>query len=318
MKKIALATFLLSSGSLVAQDYWCLNNHLAISGDYLYWRRQDVRDLPLVKDSQTERTVMNTEDLEKRLCWESGVSGRLTYFADACSSVELLYTYMLPWKGKDLVTGDGTLFFPFNQPVTVTDYVNADMVVGNYKTELRNGEFNYWGHVTPQRVNYFSFSWNIGFRTFYLPETFTLDFFRGVDRSTYKIHTTNNLYGLQLGAMLEMNPSRCWTWTFIIKGAIFGNDAKNRLRILDNNNTTTFRSYSKSKWTDSYLLEGYGRLAYHMTSKFSAHIAYQGFILTGVALAPNQRDKSHVSRDRLNVKGQIVVDGLLAGLDIGF
>lgn len=312
-----LAALCLSTATLYAEDYWCLNNHISLRADYLYWRRQEVRDLPLVKNLNN-KTLLNTEDLEKRLGWESGVLGRLTLFGGECGSVEFLYTYMWPWEGTSTVKGNGNLQFPFHQPSQDIDYHLANLVQARYKTWFQNGEFTYWYHVTPQRVNYFSFSWDIGLRFIYLPEKFDMGFTRQTNFSTYSIDTYNTLYGVQLGAMLEMNPSRCWTWTFIIKGAGFLNVAKNELLIKDENNTIIYRDYTKRTWTDSYLIEGFGQLAYHFNRFFSVHFAYQGFLLTGVALAPDQRDVSRRDRRKINVKGQIVVDGLQAGLDFGF
>ena len=114
-----------------------------------------------------------------------------------------------------------SFFFPFKDSDFGFDYHKASKAEAKYETRLQNGEFNYWGHVTPQRVNYFSFSWNAGFRFIYLRENLRLRFFRAEESSPYTIDTFNSLYGVQLGAMLQINPSSCWTWTFMIKGAGF-------------------------------------------------------------------------------------------------
>lgn len=322
MKKLLLAVLFLAS-CLQADDYWCLNRSLSIRADYGYMRRQEVRDLRLVEDTSETvkdkpRKRLDTEDLVDRFGWQSAIRGGLTYHADACTSWEALYTYYYPWQGKVEKTAEGTLQFPFVDPFISFDFRDADIADVKYKSWLQNGELNYWGHLTPQRVDYFSFSWNAGLRILFLKETLDLLFTKRDDSSLYAIEARNTLYGPQLGAMLEINPSSCWTWTFMIKGAGFLNDAQNDVEIRDFNNEIELRDYEKKRWTDSWLLEGYGQLAYHMCSWLSLNVAYQGFILTGVALAPNQRDIHRTERRRINTKGQIVIDGVYGGLTLGF
>ena len=325
MRKLFFASLLCAG--LQADDYWCLDKHFSVRGDYGYIRRQEIRDLRLVEDTSIMQELngnlkakkkMDTDDLVDRLGWESAFRGGLTYHSDECGSLEALYTYFFPWEATTTVNADGTLRFPFKDSTISVDYVDADRVEGKYKSQLQNGELNYWGHLTPQRVNYFSFSWNLGFRALYLRENFNLLFVKGADKSDYSIDTYNILYGAQLGAVLEINPTCHWTWVFMIKGAGFFNVARNTVCIGDENNTITLREYTKKKWTDSWLLEGYGQLSYHFCSWFSVHYGYQGFILTGLVLAPEQRDVSARTRRRIKDEGQIVIDGMYGGLTFSF
>ena len=326
MRKLIPCALILASTALHSDDYWCLDHRVRISIDYGHIRRQGVRDLRLVQEDAVlmERKkglvpikVMDTDDLAKRFGWEPAIRGGVTFNGTACSSVEFLYTYFHPWTAKKTVTGTA-LQFPFLDPTETVDYRMASKVETEYKSQLHNGEASYWGHVTPQRVDYFSFSWNLGARIMYLKEKMGLLFFRETDKSLYSVETTNNLYGPQLGAMLEINPTCRWTWTFMVKGAGFFNVVQNDVCVRDRNNTVQIIDYKKESWTDSWLLEGYGQLAWHWSSFFSIHIGYQGYILTGVALAPNNRDVHETQRRHLNDKGQITIDGFYAGLDLSF
>lgn len=323
----------LGSVPLLADDYWCLDNTISIRAEYTYLRRQEIRDLRLVEEvpiflplSSTVRPkkVMDTEDLADQLGWESGARVGLTFHKSACASLEALYTYVFPWKGREEVKpSEGNLLrFPFKDPDEFFDYNNASRAVGVYESRLQSGELNYWNHMTPQRCDYFSASWLLGARIVYLREemclTFTRDFMERMSSSDYSIDTGNVCYGLQLGAVLEINPNSCFTWTFLIKGAGFFNTAKNETRILDEDNSTELAGYVRRSWTSSWLLEGYGQLAYHWSDSFSLHFAYQGYILSGLALAPAQRNVSSSLHSMINKKGQIVIDGLYAGFTLGF
>lgn len=321
MKARFLAPLVLMAAPIVAQDYWCLNHYFDLYAEYGYIRRQDVRDLTLVKrgtSNEDAKTVVDNEDLEKRLHWQSAIRGGIIYKPNACNSWEATYTYFYPWTANTNAKGDNNLFFPFKDFSFGDDYHHAFLAQAFYETRLQGGEFNYWGHVTPQRVNYFSFSWNAGFRFIRLKENFRILFHRENDISPYYINTYNYLYGAQLGAMFEINPSCCWTWTFMIKGAGFFNDARNEVDIRDQNDRISIRQYEKDSWTDSWLLEGYGQLAYHYQSWLSVRFGYQGYICSGLVIAPNQRDIGLTRKRRINTKGQIVIDGLYAGLDFSF
>ena len=328
MKTPLLAALLVTSSTAFAEDYWCLNRRIKIQIDYAYLRRQDVRDLRLVEEVPFFQELnkfkgkekLETEDLEKRLNWESGIRGGLTFYADECSSIELLYTYVYPWRATSIVVpSPGTLLrFPFKDLTHNQDYHNANKVKARYTTWYQQGEINYWRHVTPQRCDYFSFSWNIGMRLGLVREKFNMAFTRGASVSDYKIVTKNVLFGPQLGAMLEINPYSCITWTFMLKGAGLANIAENNVDIRDDNNTVQLREYRKTRWTDSWLVDCYGQLSYHFTRSTSVHVGYQGLFLWNLAIAPNQRDVSVHSHRKINDEGRATIDGIYAGLDFNF
>ncbi len=328
MRKITLVALSLTSISVYAQDYWCLDNRISIYADYGYIHRrggtqnftlvENTSELMLINGLIEPERVLSSKRLDRRMHWESAIRGGVVYHSDACGSLEATYTFFYPWEANTTVRRDGTLRFPFLELNFGIDYENADQVVALYRSKLQNGELNYWGHVTPQRVNYFSFSWNMGFRVMELEEKLRLAFTRRTATSFYTIRTDNILYGAQLGAMLQINPSCCWTWTFLAKGAAFFNTAENKVKITDEDNTFVLRKYKKKRWTDSYLIEAYGQLAYHWNSYFSLHFGYQGFILTGVALAPQQRDIRSVTKRRIRTKGQIDMNGMYGGVSFGF
>jgi len=172
--------------------------------------------------------------------------------------------------------------------------------------------------VTPQRVDYFSFSYLAGFRYIYLRETMNLAFTKQEETSNYKVKAQNHLYGPQLGFVLEVNPTRCFSWLFQIKGAGFFNSVESDVFLGDIGNTITLKNYDKKKWTDSWLIEGYGQLAYHPTSFLDIHIGYSAFLLAGLVLAPEQRDIHPSSRRFISDIGQIVIDGGRAGITLTF
>ena len=183
---------------------------------------------------------------------------------------------------------------------------------------MQNAELNYWGHVTPRLVNYFSFLWLIGARFFYIKEDFDLAFTRGPETSDYLVETKNFLYGLQLGWIFEVNPSSRWTWSLALKGAGFLNDVQQSTLVGDEGNETLLADYTKEQWQGSWFIEGIGKITYRWATYFHIFAGYQAFLLSGLALAPEQRDVELTEGRRIDNSGQIVLDGFFAGLNFSF
>lgn len=334
MKKITLSVVTFATLTLQAHDDWCLNHHISVYADYGYIHRGKINNRCLVEsftlpanviipqdidDLASTTCLLSAKKLTKELQWESAIRGGIIYTSSPYAALELVYTYFYPWQARQNVKGNDDLRFPFLNVNFGLDYEKARRVVATYESFLQNGELNYWGYTSPPRVDYCSFSWNMGFRVMELNEKLKLAFSKeNGDTSFYRIKTFNVLYGAQLGARLQVYPSPCWTWTFYAKGVAFFNTAENKVNITDENNTFTLRKYKKERWTDSYLIEAYGELAYNLNSFLSFHYGYQGFILTGVVLAPEQRDIKRSTRRRINTDGTIYINGMYGGLSFGF
>jgi hypothetical protein len=262
--------------------------------------------------------VLKSQNLSNQWDWKTGLYGNITYVSDHCASLEALYYYVFPWHGRGVTGGNASLAFPFKDTSFTTDYNTASFVEAKYTSQFQNGEFNYWGHLTPRRINYFSVSWILGGRFIYLKEELNIAYTSGTDISDYRIKTVNLLYGAQGGIVVEVNPGPRWTWTVQMKGAAFLNDASNHVFLGDQNNTLVLRDFTKKRWQGSYVLEGIGSLTYQWAEHLNIHINYQGTLATGFALAPKQLEKDTGRKRNINVSSNVVLDGFSAGLTFSF
>ena len=122
-----------------------------------------------------------------------------------------------------------TLRFPFKSSTFTVDFENAFESNGRYKSHYQEAEFNFWNHLTPRKGEYFSGSWLFGVRYMDLKERFNLAFFNdeiphtslfdpaSARESNYNIETKNRMGALQLGADLQMNPAKHWSWDVLLK-----------------------------------------------------------------------------------------------------
>lgn len=308
------------SGEAYYGSFRSCNSHLDLLFNYGVLRRSEIRNLPLAEDIAylKPKKVLKTEDLVDRMDWQSALKGSATLNYDPAFSLELDYTYIYPWRGQKTVYADGTLQFPFENTQFDTNFSSANKVSAYYYSQLQNGEANLHYHVTPRRVDYFSFSWIYGLRYIHLHERFRLSYSSFGLTSDYKVRCIDNLYGLQLGAYLDWNPTKRWAYTLMIKGAGFANGAESRVFLGDEGNMITVRNFSIFQWTDSWLLEGYGQIAFYPSSNISLNFGYMAFLLTGLSLAPEQVDDSSRTGKRIRTGGQIVVDGFFIGATVGF
>jgi len=322
MRKFPLIAIACAVTSLYGHSYYCPCNDIVLFADYAYLTRSGIRDFPLVKNTTVlndPKTVLDTEDMVDAMGSESAIKGGFIWDHDMCSSLELFYTYIHPWHSKQTLSNQGLLSYPFKDFATVLDgFVDAETVVARYRSWMQNAELNYWIHVTPQYVNYFSFSWDLGLRFISLEEHFSLEFIRPIAEARYSVKTDNYLYGAQVGAVLEINPNSCWTWSFMAKTAAFANKVKGKISITDPLDEDAPPDQSKSKLFSTGLVEGYAQLAYHISSFLSLHVGYQGFLLFGLALAPEQRALSSSSSATLRGTGDVTIHGFYSGVSIRF
>lgn len=307
--------------------YYCppgISDHFLIKTDWMYLRRSDVPERTLaVNTSVLEANgdfqhVLKSQNLTHDWDWKTGLYGNLTYVSDECASLEALYYYVFPWHGRGVVGGNATLAFPFDDPDFATDFGNASFVEAKYTSNWQNGEFNFWRHMTPRRINYFSVSWIFGFRFIYLRERLNLAYTQSTDISNYRIKTKNLLYGAQGGLVFEVNPGPRWTWTVILKAAAFLNDANSDVFLGDKNNTLILRDFDKKRWAGAYVLEGIGSLTYQWCEHLNIHVGYQGTLATGFALAPKQLEKDSGVHRGIEARSNVVLDGAIAGITWSF
>jgi hypothetical protein len=322
-KYAVLGSFALT-GALSAHDDWSLNNHWNVTLDFVYMRRTEVHDQRIVEKNTpsfaTATTLIEVDDLVRRFDFQPGYSVAMMVTPSKRRSFEAAYLYLPKWQDRRVKHGQSDLSFTFKDMSYTHDFVFADRAEAKYTTRIDTAEANYWYHVTPRRVDYFSVSGILGLRYADLRELFEVQFTRGTNRSDYNIHTKNHLYGGQIGGNLQINPQRFWSWDVTAKIGAFANRATQKTFLGDFNNTLTLRDHEKAEWRLSYIAAAVATLTCQFWRHLNAHIGYQMLYLTDVALAPDQIDKKTKknSGKRLDAYGQALIYGILAGLGFGF
>ena len=121
--------------------------------------------------------------------------------------------------------GQGDLFSPFGgfgvSPVVGVDYMNFAQI--RYTSELQDFEVNL-RRVVPMPEGRLACSILIGGRYMGLPEEFDYNTETGEPPpgaiNIFRINTDNQMYGIQVGSLLEFYVDNRWWFNFEFKGAV--------------------------------------------------------------------------------------------------
>lgn len=303
-------------------------DHYTVVADWVYWKRHGIHDHCYVDDANKFQChsacpnfcVYDTRRLTNEFSFEPGIRIDAQYHLGSKSTFEANYVWLEEWSAEHENQDAGSMSFPFTDSNYTFDYINADKAHAIYHSQFWEAELNYWYHMSPRKLNYVSFSTILGLRYIDMWEGFKLTFAKMNDKSHYIIHTNNNLYGAQIGADFQMNPTARLSWDFFIKLGAAANHAKQHTHLGDQDDSVILRDFKNSHIRPAYFIDLSALMSYSFWDAFEVHGGYQMLYLTGMAFASEQLDDK-VGPDngkRLYHKGQCFIHGAFAGLSLNF
>lgn len=166
-------------------------------------------------------------------------------FLEDDSAIEFVYFGIIDWSAsRTVTTGGNDLKLPsdLGQNITTNDFSGADQMTVSNISYLNNAEFHWLGTLSGSAWN--GASVLAGFRYVGFNETLNIHA-SDVEPdpqldSDYRIKTTNNLFGAQLGGRVARRNDR-WGWDVTGKVGLFGNAARQEQYVNDDNNTFPIR-----------------------------------------------------------------------------
>lgn len=223
---------------------------------------------------------------DARFNMEPGVSAMFGIHVDECRAWEFGYFGVFDWDASSAVTNGNSLAIPGDLGLASLDYFASDRIALTYNSRLHNAEINHvWAGEFVSLI--------AGFRYLSLDEDFVLN---STDADTgssdYRIRTTNDLFGGQLGARAE-GGNGDWSWSATGKAGIFGNDAFQGQSVADFPPGFFLRQETgRRSGGVAFVGDLNCTLAYQVTDGLTARIGYNVLFIEGVALAPDQLDFS--------------------------
>ena len=298
-----------------------------------------------------ENQIMNSKDAE--LDWGGGVDLRLGKCIGCNGAWEIGYFGVWGMNGESAVRNSGDLI---GTPLDVTngtptiDGVDAADYFDNARahrimreSEFHSVELNLIGNHRACGVgmgcgNPLNVSWLGGFRYFRFDDEFSFGSLQGdvaagvvdpardwdTDGGIYAAYINtdveNNLYGFQLGARIDYQPSLKCSMFLAPKIGLYGNHIETDASLTRGDGYTEW-SVSEDKNDFSFLCQIDAGLNYHFSDRWSAFGGYRAVAITGVALSDDQVPQYLVDLpgfQEVNSDGSVILHGAFAGLEYRF
>jgi hypothetical protein len=299
------------------------DQYFSLLTDFVYMQRYHVKDNPVVtvcKDGNCDTKTLTTKTLVRN--FEPGICSTLSYIQDARTSYEISGLYIWPMDNTATRNGDKNLTLPFHKGSFTHNYFGADKISANYFSQFYTIEANYWKVFSRSRTSFFALSGLFGLRYASIDEKFTVKAYKDAEHSTYKIKADNDLIGLQIGLDFKIRAVKNFYWDLLLKAGVDLNRINATVFLGDRNNTITLRNYANQKAQSGTFAQVAAGAGYQPYDFLNIHAGYQMLFFGGLALAPDQMDRTDSSLSisakqqtfKIAANGYIIVHGIYTGL----
>lgn len=266
--------------------------------------------------------AINARDVVSGQGYQPGLRLTFSIHPDQWSTWEARYTGLLEWEsGASKECTGNSIEFNFNDGVNPTvDWIDDERIEAHLESQYWDLEANYWAHITPQRVSYFSVSGFIGARYIDFREDFNMASQVMGDSSDYLIDVRNRLFGPQVGGVYEsmLFPRFFWTLGVAIGG--LGNFCQQNTFWGDNNNTEILIDQGPHKATGSFFGELAASFNYEFFRRFSVIASYQAILITNIAQGMDQveYDSDNLGQNKVFARSTLILHGASGGFSFVF
>jgi len=280
--------------------------------------------------------VLSTRDLD--FPFKGGARLLLGHTVNPWNQIEFSYFAVEHWDDTVAVRnlspnsqgGLGNLFSPFTnfgRPAVVgLDFDNFVSI--SAKSTLDNAEIN-WRHILDMPPGRLSTSLLVGARYMAIREHIEYDSAFAVPadpaaQNLIRTDTSNKLFGVQLGALLEFSSEGPWWVNFEMKGAIAQNDGAQTtdFRNIQEGTITEFLGHRRERNT-SWIGDIALTVLYRFSPRLNARFGYQAIWVTGLALAGENFDQDinfvrEGPAQLVHHRGSVVYHGPFAGIEFAW
>jgi hypothetical protein len=311
MKRKHLAISI-ACGLLIQSISTFAQGSLDLYGEYIYFKRTEVDKIQLVESKTASDNTQLIEDKpdrttalsnERKFNWKPGYRVGLIYTANCTNSLEINYLHINPWCFERLISGSQDLLIPLRG--NVVDFPVADIVMEKYRLAFCAGEANYWYYLTPRAQNYFSFAALFGFHYFRFEEKLQLTSIANTIVNPYFIHMRNDMFGMQLGCLLQTNPTDVTYWNLTAKAGGIANNLRLERSLQG----------KKEQIKPGFFAEVGAQVGWTPARWVKFYLGYQMLFLYGIGTAPKQLDQKprHIHHD-----SRTIFQGISGGITFTF
>lgn len=259
-------------------------NNLDFYGEYVYLKRNDIEKTTLVKNITGKTSALSNA---RNFDFKSGYRVGTIYTFNCTKSLEINYLHVNPWNFNKSVSGNQSLFIPLKQNPAL--FPAADLVREKYRVAFCAGEANYWYYLTPRTQNYFSFATLCGFHYFRLEEKLKLLSIAHTIVNPYFVNMRNDMFGVQLGCLLQSNPTDVTYWNLTAKAGGMANNLRLEKSLQD----------KTEQVKAGFFTETSAQMGWTPAKSIKLYVGYQMVFLYGIGTAPEQiaQRRNHMYHD---------------------
>lgn len=246
---------------------------LDIYGEYIYLKRNDIERTTLVENTTNDTRALSNV---RKFDFKSGYRVGIVYTANCTNSFEINYLHVNPWHFNKSVSGNQNLLIPLKQ--NAANFPVADLVREKYRVAFCAGEANYWYYLTPKTQDYFSFATLVGFHYFRLEEKLKLLSITNAVVNPYFVNMRNDMFGLQLGCLLQSNPTDVTYWNITAKAGGMANNLRLERSL----------QIKKEQVKAGFFTEVGAQMGWVPATWIKFYVGYQMVFLYGIGTAPEQ------------------------------
>lgn len=273
---------------------------LDLYGEYIYFKRNEIEKTELVENTTNQQTALSNV---RKFKFKSGYRVAAIYTADCTNSWEINYLQVEPWHFHKTVSGNQNLLIPLKQ--NAANFPASDMVKEKYRVAFCAGEANYWYYLTPRAQNYFSFATLFGFHYFRLEEKLDLLSITNAVENPYFINMRNDMFGLQLGCLLQTNPTDVTYWNLTAKAGGMANNLRLERSLQD----------KRERVRAGFFTEVGAQAGWTPATWVRLYVGYQMLFLYGIGIAPEQISQK---QDQIHRDSKTIFQGVFGGMAFTF
>lgn len=302
MKRKQLAISI-ACGLLTYEPAALAQGNLDVYGECVCFKRNDIDKTQLVEKTKHQTTGL-LKDLEfeckpsccNRFGFAEAYRVGVIYTTNYDSCFEINYLHIYPWQGKEGGDLMGNLLGLSDIGTAVGEtivnlfgiFFKTESVREEYRVAFSAGEANYCYYLIPRVQRYFSFATLLGLRYFRLEEKLQRSLYnRGNTLVSRRfIHMRNDMFGLQLGCLLQSNPDNSFYWNLTAKVGGVANNLKLEKSLQG----------KKEHIKPGFFTEVSAQVGWNLARWIKLYMGYEMLFLYGIGTAPEQisQRKHHI------------------------
>jgi hypothetical protein len=250
-------------------------------------------DMSLLYNSTNERIIRGFRTFSPY--YNFAAYAEIEISPDSYNSLDISYLGPLRILHRNLFnrTTSANLGQVFTDPFITDDWSNLYRYEYKDLMEINLFTGEYWYHITPRFVDYFSCSLSAQLRLQFLKDEYDVKSSDGIIRNLMNIKINDDMVGTWLGFRFNGRPVTRWSWDLVFGGAVYSSWIEKSFYLQDNGGSTIFSTGNIQRVAVSGTVDGDLGVEYCINS-FAFKVDFWGSFYFGIPTAGGQLSENRI------------------------